>query len=100
MFGKKVEQIVSREPMACAEDTAKSCDGCGCVVITARLQQVDDGCYWGRGQYNYCGRCKPPYDRVRITRGSTELHFYRRVPEHFVEVTEDGEEIINEKKED
>lgn len=91
MFGKKsFDPPVAR---VVEEDVAKACDGCGCIVIVEKLHCVSDARNWGRTDRRYCGRCKPPYDRVRTTWGTSEVHFYRCIPERFVEVTEDGEEV-------
>ena len=99
MFGKKYgperEKVVS-------EGVAKACDTCGCIVVAEKLHQVEDQRRWGRPCRNYCGRCKPPYDAARVYRlkAGNEVRFYRIVPAHQVEVTEDGEEIIDEHGED
>ena len=90
MFGRKSD---SAEMKIENEETAKACDTCGCVVLTAKLKIIRDYTRFETTAVYYCGRCKPPYDMVSF--GKETLIYQRRVPEHYIFVTKEGSEIIH-----
>ena len=83
MFGKKEKKL-----------NYTICFDCGCMIAD-RLEKTVRTVYFDGFSTQplkpYCGRCKPPYDKV--VEGIDSQKYYRTIPPSTVEVTEDGKEV-------
>lgn len=71
------------------------CEGCGGVFRdTKEFKFIVNGpLQWGeiKNLRFYCKKCKPPYDEV--TNYNYNYKFYKKIPEKYIEVNEDGTPI-------
>ena len=95
MFGKKSDPVMTYKQVQnkyFEKEATKSCTDCGCIVLSSKLKEVK---YLGGSgpKVFYCSRCKPHYDEVWYC-ADGKVKYFQRVPEHLVEVTEEGKKIV------
>ena len=119
MFGRKKREVGAGDAASGGNKyeeakpfEAACCTGCGCLVDPAYAVEVevipprgssfasttDTFVNFGTvapqsRKRHYCRRCKPPYDRVELAGTAAYSRYFRKVPEQFIEVNEDGSEI-------
>lgn len=72
------------------------CETCGGMFLESNMQKVLDD--WVSKNIYFCVIHKKPYDKIRYRgkENSTNTvipYFLKTIPEHYVEVNEDGSEI-------
>ena len=72
---------------------AKECRTCGHLIALGRGKKVDDSRMWDENPPFYCEGCAPPYDKVIQQSFTGKLWFFKTIPAHQVQVTEEGKPI-------
>jgi len=81
-----VSSSKKRQPQQDRLETVK-CKTCNCLLLEADSVKVKNGGYVNFEIEHYCLIHKPPYDEIIYE------EYYKVVPAHKIQVTEDGKEI-------